>query len=525
MEQEIADTLKQQYQDEIDALKNKYDSMKDADDDYLDALQEAIDKQRKLRDQENKYEDLAKQEKKLSLMQRDTSGANALEVQKLEEDVQKSREELLDEAIDNVIDGLSKLYESQEELRNEEMELKEALLDNTLYWNQQAEQLAGSFENADEYAAYLSSISKEYAEMTLTMQEDKLQEYGETYTGATEYMAMISMDSASQTQDFITDTVTTTGEEIGQVVASTAETFSTEVIRAYNETTDAFNTDMDKAKQAIKDANTALEEAKQKYLECAQAALEAANAYSIAQGAQNDIDNINYDPSSETYTAPTHTTPYNWGLLTGVMDGMKITEGNGSETISTKISGSNGSTSITHEGLVEYIDKLYEHGDAGDNMDNLKRIAGALKLSTTANNGSTQLSKSELYDKIKERMILLDSDLESVFKYDKGGLVNFTGPAWVDGTPGQPEAFLSAEDTENIGNAAKILADIPWLDRTTSNGQVITNNGGDVSVEINLNIDHISSETDIDEMLERVKEEIVEVARPAGTNTILQQEI
>jgi len=53
--------------------------MKDADDDYLDALQEAIDKQRQLREQENAYEDLARKEKKLSLMQRDTSGANELE--------------------------------------------------------------------------------------------------------------------------------------------------------------------------------------------------------------------------------------------------------------------------------------------------------------------------------------------------------------------------------------------------------------------------------------------------------------
>ena len=34
--------------------------------------------------------------------------------------------------------------------------------------------------------------------------------------------------------------------------------------------------------------------------------------------------------------------------------------------------------------------------------------------------------------------------------YEKGGLVDFTGPAWVDGTPSHPEAFLSAYDTETI---------------------------------------------------------------------------
>ena len=74
---------------------------------------------------------------------------------------------MLDEAIDEVIDGLSELYESQQELRDSEMELKEALLDNTLYWNTQAEGLAGSFESAEDYAQFLSSLSEEYSMMTL----------------------------------------------------------------------------------------------------------------------------------------------------------------------------------------------------------------------------------------------------------------------------------------------------------------------------------------------------------------------
>ena len=34
--------------------------------------------------------------------------------------------------------------------------------------------------------------------------------------------------------------------------------------------------------------------------------------------------------------------------------------------------------------------------------------------------------------------------------YASGGLVDYTGPAWVDGTKTHPEAFLSATDTENI---------------------------------------------------------------------------
>lgn len=525
METEIAEALKAQYQEEVDALKNKYDAMKDADDDYLDALQDAIDKQRQLRDKENKYEDLAQKEKKLSLMQRDTSGANELETRQLEKEVQQDRESLLDEAIDEIIDGLSELYESQQELRDSEMELKEALLDNTLYWNTQAESLAGSFESAEDYAQFLSGLSEEYSMMTLAQQQVKLQEYGETYTAASEYMAMQAMDNASEIGNFIVDTMTITGEEVGTIVAETAETFSTEVIRSYNETTAAFEEDMRKAEESIDSAKDALQEAINKLNECAAAANTAAQTLRDAQVAQSsgggDLGyEDNFGGVESTYIGPANGQLVDWVNLKDTMDGMAYSiNSNGSVENGTIAFGANSST--THGQLASYIQKLYR----GNELEELQKVTTALGLSTTDGNSSTPLNSYQLYNKIKERLIAADATLTSVFKYKEGGLVNYTGPAWVDGSPERPEAFLNSEDTARIGEAAKILADIPWMDRDTDNASVVTNNGGDVSVEINLNIDHISSDTDIDEMIQRVKDEIVDVARPEGTNVILQQQL
>lgn len=512
METEIAQALKAQYQEEVDALKDKYDSMKDADDDYLDALQDAIEKQRKLRDSEDKYEDLAKQEKKLSLMQRDTSGANELETRKLEEDIQKTRQDLLDEAIDQVIDGLSELYESQQELRDSELELKEALLDNTLYWNQQAEGLAGSFESAEDYAQFLSSLSEEYSMMTLAQQQLKLQEYGETYTAATEYMAMQAMDASSTTGDFIVETMTITGEEVGTIVAETAETFTTEVTRSYNETTAAFQEDMAKAEESIRSARDALAEAVQKLNECGAAANAAAEALRQAREAEaagggGGVDGGGItNPSTESYI--------DWIALKEAVNGQTYTiTGTCSSQTSTIAYGP--CSSATHAGLANNVKNLFR----GNNIEALQKVATAIGV---ASDGDIK----ELYERIKQKMIDDDYSVKTVFnKYKSGGLVDYTGPAWVDGSTDQPEAFLSAEDTARIGEAAKILADIPWMDRDTTNASVVTNNGGDVSVEINLNIDHISSDTDIDEMIQRVKDEIVDVARPEGTNVILQQQL
>lgn len=518
METEIAEALKAQYQNEVDALKDKYEAMKDADDDYLDALQEAIDKQRQLRDQENAYEDLAKKEKQLSLMQRDTSGANELETRKLEEEIQDDRQNLLDQAIDNVIDGLSKLYESQQELRDSEMELKDALLENQLYWNSQAEQLAGSFQSADEYAAFLSSLSEEYAMMTLAQQQQKLQEYGETYTAASEYMAMQAMDAASSTGDFVVDTMTITGEEVSTIVAETAETFTTEVARAYNETTAAFEEDMRKAEESIDSAKQALQEAIDKLNECSTAANAAAEALRAAQQAEQEQQSYVEEQPSEPST------------LYGLVNSYGVRH-EALDDISHKMEGAE-----ADKAMIGQVATL-----SSDRVEELANQSGLSKeevienwLTYHSNQASAYASKagingnaiSDAGKKLSETDFIhwVATQLANR-KFAKGGLVDFTGPAWVDGTSEQPEAFLSSEDTARIGEAAKILADIPWMDRDTNNASVVTNNGGDVSVEINLNIDHISSDTDIDEMIQRVKDEIVDVARPEGTNVILQQQL
>ena len=44
--------------------------------------------------------------------------------------------------------------------------------------------------------------------------------------------------------------------------------------------------------------------------------------------------------------------------------------------------------------------------------------------------------------------------------YAKGGLVDYTGLAWVDGTPNDPELMLNAGDTQNILAAASVASSL-----------------------------------------------------------------
>ena len=46
---------------------------------------------------------------------------------------------------------------------------------------------------------------------------------------------------------------------------------------------------------------------------------------------------------------------------------------------------------------------------------------------------------------------------------------------------------------------------------------------GDTSIEIHINIDKIESDYDVDSMIERVRQDIVDVANPTGTVQILRK--
>lgn len=86
--------------------------------------------------------------------------------------------------------------------------------------------------------------------------------------------------------------------------------------------------------------------------------------------------------------------------------------------------------------------------------------------------------------------------------YATGGLVNYTGPAWVDGTPSKPEAFLNANQTSIIGSFAKSLEKVSG---TTSSAAL--QSLGDCNIDITIG--SIGKDYDIDQAIAKVKDEIV----------------
>ena len=106
-------------------------------------------------------------------------------------------------------------------------------------------------------------------------------------------------------------------------------------------------------------------------------------------------------------------------------------------------------------------------------------------------------------------------DLKKLRGYKTGGLTTKTGPAWLDGTPSEPEYVLNARQTDAFLKLAEVL---PSMFNGTS---ATTNNiGGNMYLEFHVNIDSISNDYDVDQLVERVKDDIYSAASYRNANVI-----
>ena len=98
--------------------------------------------------------------------------------------------------------------------------------------------------------------------------------------------------------------------------------------------------------------------------------------------------------------------------------------------------------------------------------------------------------------------------------YKQGGLADYTGPAWLDGTPSKPELVLNSTDTKNLIALKDVLSKVMKGSLTTT-----TENQGDILYEININVDKIEKDYDVDQVVDKVKKEIV---KSAGYRNVTQ---
>ena len=498
LEDTVKNVLKDKYNEEVNDLKDKYKSMEDANDEYLDALEEAIKKERDLRDTEDSWEELARKEKQLSLMQRDTSGLYAKDTISLEKEIEDDRQKLLDETVDNMLETMKEMYEDQKEANEQKIEALNELVDEGAL-TREAVQIISTWQSTDDMIAWMFENNANIEDMSEAKLEQEMMNWSDTFNAAksAEVIRASELDQRIQA----------TEQGIEYALNTYSERVSTQATTELNNTRIKVVEAIEKAEQdlakAIDDNNKNSTGEAPKETPKGTYTLTYKNGDDVAGTkivSAADYEAGKYD---KTYTYYKGNTSYSATVATAIYDANGVVPGSKIAPYTpNKTTAPSTTTSTSTKAPI-----------AGDyNGDGVVNIADQVYLSQTGGdaNGDGVINIADVVAKNR--------------RYATGGLVPYTGIAQVDGTPSRPEAFLSAEDTERFLTAAKLFAMSPLLNSSSAQNAV-SSSIGDTSIEININVESISDDYDVDRLVKRVEEDIAEAAQPTGTAVILNKRV
>jgi len=121
-------------------------------------------------------------------------------------------------------------------------------------------------------------------------------------------------------------------------------------------------------------------------------------------------------------------------------------------------------------------------------------------------------AKKKVKEKLGNNYFASESGLSSKPKwatkvFKQGGIADFTGPAWLDGSPMNPERVLSPYQTELFETMVQALEKISTVNVPSmpNFGGMHTGNSNTVSVgDIIVNVDNLDTDDDYEELADRV---------------------
>lgn len=490
VEDKLIDVRQDQEDRQLKAVKDKYDAIKEEDNKYLESVRKTIEKERQIRDREDNDNDIRKKERKLAMMKMDTSGVYRNEIQALEEELKgdyRSREDTL---IDQRIDEMEEQFSKEQENRDKELTYWDnyyaALRDQRTEYNAWAKQMIES--GSDEILAYLKANDQEYLASSEAGKQIWTQQWQQATVAAVAYNGMIS-------------TTLNVVQMNLDMCAGSANGFEG-AVQSYSSTAIAQNGAVSSTVQdltgyyqglagGVGEVSGALSGLQTAYISAANAAERLASAQSRIFGgsfnpdAYNNNNNPHNDPSSVSGTSKHPASEINMSDRHSVYaparyeyQGLK--NQNGVDFYEYRYNNGKGDS--------EYVYFLKRDLDEYWNNDPTKR--------------KTQTPSGTFY-RLNNR---------SGRKYATGGYVDYTGPAWVDGTKAKPEYMLNSTQTAQFEKLVSILDSIFIKTPNYSNHNIPSQETSKEAIfNFNIDVQKMSDDYDVDQLINRIQKKLSEI--------------
>lgn len=506
LEGQIRDALVNERQKEIDKLDEINTSINDTNSKLLDAMQDSIDQQRKVRENEKTEKDLADKQRRLIYLQQDTSGASDLEILALQKEIDEASEDYTDTLIDQKISELQKQNEEAAEQREKQIEILQAQLDNWLesgeIWKKVYELMGSgiSEEGIVIDGSALMNLLKtdaQYASMSnlekLTWGEDLRDSVAQALHWLQVGRQLENLQMGGQRITFTTkDGKSISGivQNDGSVIDETTGKVYHDVYQSYD---GSFKTEED------------------------------------SREASKPVQSPTSPPSTpSTPTAPQVTEAIKKGVAAAIWNG---NQGWGTDPQRTnklnQVFGSN----IASDIVKNYVNTKNYAGNPSDfSYSKMMAAFGITEPAITGgSSNNTSGGKDQVYytgDEVAQYNKDNGTDMSNwvydpltgkwrkPIKYATGGLADFTGPAWLDGTKSRPEYVLNADQTRAFFTLVDVLESLRLGTSKSSE------NNGDTNYDIDINVESIGSDYDVEQMAGTIKRLINEDARYRNNNAV-----
>ena len=472
--EQLWDISEKEESERIDELKTLSSSINDALKKLLDQIKKKLDERRKQEDNAKTERDISQKQQRLAMLQADTSGGHQVEIAQLQQEIADAQQNYQRNLEDQLLEKLQQQADEAAEQRERMIELEEQIKDATNnaalvdYW-------MGILSNPDSTADEIASVKQAIYDT---------------------YMKINKADQKPQ------PLVNKLKEEVNVLIDGLLHNRGEkkEVENAITTLTKGENAPLTLIENSINAIGAFLEKNLPEFTPNADIKEETDKAVGKANDATKKTG------SSGSKKTTTNNTKQKQEYQSKIKAAQKNKKIGGKEfaEVQKKASAAGIHARTYMADLAKTSGLTWEQviraAEAKPNKFNKYRIV----LSFNSDSFIKGYEKVHGKGSYKKDLKIAKDKKYKPYEYATGGLADYTGPAWLDGTPSKPELVLNAQDTKNF----IALKDV--LSKALGSAGSVENTYGNATYEININVDHLNNDYDVDKVVERVKKKIVQ---------------
>lgn len=461
-ENAIKDAITFAYQEEIDKLSEINESINDTNSQLIDAISKQVNRIRQQRENERTEQELREKQRQLLYLSQDTSGANDMAILELRKEIEEGTVDYTDTLIDQKIDELQMQNDEAAQQREQQITLMQAQLDH----------LIKSGEIWDEVYTLMDEGLDPEAGLIRGSRLEQILKSAENFDGMSKVQQMDWLKELQQQAAQAVVYMRLTTEKIDTAIELNRQDYfgGTTPEPEYNGSSSGGSGGGSGGSSGGGGGSSGGYTQNPGYTK--------EQIRSLQQNAGISVDGI---------WGPQTAAAYNKGFRPSGPSNSWESE-NSAYWDSQK--GSNTSNASTTKKYTKMIVKFADGTQA------------------TYNYNSDWKSLADYHKKFH------GGSYTNTPAYKTGGLADFTGPAWLDGTKSHPELVLNQKDTQNFIQLKDILASL------MTGPQTSTENNGDITYDIDINVESIGSDYDVEQVANKIKSLINEDARYRNNNAV-----